>query len=117
MVRRSILILIVSFLVHSHLSAQEIREYQTKKQFSDAIFDCICAISPAIRERDYERIFTACACGQLNVFLVYGGGEKVRQWVIEKNTDEAVPHVWWYPDAMDVVRVNRNKDIISPISL
>lgn len=92
------------------------KEYQTRDGFSEAIFELIHAISPAIQDRDYERIFSACESGQLKVFLVYGGGEKVRQWVIDKNKRLDVPHVWWYPDAMDVVRVNRKKDIISPIS-
>lgn len=91
------------------------KEYGTKQTFVDALNDVHeKRVGIPLDRKTEEKILDVCASGQLHVFLVYGGGEKVRQWVIEKNQSLPVPHVWWIPDAMDTVRVNRKKEAICP---
>lgn len=90
--------------------------YESRKEFFTAIFNLCQTLTPPIRQRDYDFLFWRCEKGRLNVFLVYGGGEKVRAWVMEKNETADRPHIWWYPDAMDTIRVNRTKEVIFPKS-
>lgn len=91
------------------------KEYGTERTFVDALNDAHeRRVGIPLDGKTSENILNVCSSGELNVFMVYGGGEKVRQWVIEKNQRLTAPHVWWFPDAMDTVRVNRKKEAISP---
>jgi len=85
--------------------------YSTKEAFQETVYKILCTSTDSLAG---TYILSACEQGQLNCFLVYGGGESVRRWVMQQNKCLDSPHVWWYPDAMDTIRLNRKKDSICP---
>jgi len=87
--------------------------YSVKETFQEAVYKILCTSTDSLAG---TYILSACEQGQLNCFLVYGGGENVREWVIQQNKRLDNPHIWWYPDAMDTIKLNRQKDSIHPMN-